>query len=114
MIVALPLPDADQRPLPLRGGRAAAAKARARPPDRAGAVQARARPEIEELTRQKRVPVLVDGDEVIHDSKRILQYLEWKYPKAEREAAKPKPKRTRRRASRRATRRPDKKGSKKT
>jgi hypothetical protein len=38
-----------------------------------------ARPEIEELTRQRRVPVLVDGDEVIHDSKRILQYLEWKY-----------------------------------
>ena len=37
------------------------------------------RPEIEELTRQKRVPVLVDGDEVIHDSKRIVQYLEWKY-----------------------------------
>jgi glutathione S-transferase len=40
-----------------------------------------ARPEIEELTRQKRVPVLVDGDEVIHDSKRILQYLAWKYEK---------------------------------
>ena len=38
-----------------------------------------ARPEIEELTRQQRVPVLVDGDEVIHDSKRILQYLGWKY-----------------------------------
>jgi glutathione S-transferase len=37
------------------------------------------RPEIEELTRQNRVPVLVDGDEVIHDSKRILQYLAWKY-----------------------------------
>jgi glutathione S-transferase len=37
------------------------------------------RPEIEELTRQRRVPVLVDGDEVIYDSKRILQYLEWKY-----------------------------------
>jgi glutathione S-transferase len=37
------------------------------------------RPEIEELTRQRRVPVLVDGDEVIHDSKRILQYLEWKH-----------------------------------
>ena len=33
------------------------------------------RPEIVELTGQKRVPVLVDGDEVIHDSKRILQYL---------------------------------------
>jgi len=39
------------------------------------------RPEIEELTRQNRVPVLVDGDEVIHDSKRILQYLGWKYEK---------------------------------
>jgi glutathione S-transferase len=37
------------------------------------------RPEIEELTRQRRVPVLVDGDEVIHDSKRILQYLDWKH-----------------------------------
>ncbi len=39
----------------------------------------RRRPEIEELTSQRRVPVLVDGDEVIHDSKRILQYLDWKY-----------------------------------
>lgn len=37
------------------------------------------RPEIEELTRQRHVPVLVDGDEVISDSKRILQYLEWAY-----------------------------------
>jgi glutathione S-transferase len=36
----------------------------------------RERPEIEELTGQRRVPVLVDGDEVIHDSKRILQWLE--------------------------------------
>jgi glutaredoxin 3 len=34
------------------------------------------RPEIVELTGQSRVPVLVDGDEVIHDSKRILQYLD--------------------------------------
>jgi glutathione S-transferase len=25
------------------------------------------------------VPVLVDGDEVIHDSKRIVQYLDWKH-----------------------------------
>jgi len=51
-----------------------------------------ARPEIEELTRQSRVPVLVDGDEVIHDSKRILQYLEWRYgkPKAKRRAEKAK------------------------
>ena len=39
------------------------------------------RPEIQELTRQKRVPVLVDGDQVIHDSKRISQYLDWKYRK---------------------------------
>jgi hypothetical protein len=37
------------------------------------------RAEIVELTRQPRVPVLVDGDEVIHDSKRINQYLDWKY-----------------------------------
>jgi glutathione S-transferase len=34
------------------------------------------RPEIVELTGQNRVPVLVDGDEVVHDSKRILQYLD--------------------------------------
>ena len=26
-----------------------------------------------------RVPVLVDGDEVVHDSKRILQYLDHVY-----------------------------------
>lgn len=38
-----------------------------------------ARPEIEELTRQRRVPVLVDGEEVVHDSKRIRQFLDWKY-----------------------------------
>jgi glutathione S-transferase len=37
------------------------------------------RPEIVELTKQSRVPVLVDGDEVIHDSKRIRQYLDWKH-----------------------------------
>ena len=34
------------------------------------------RPEIVELTGQKRVPVLIDGDEVIHDSRRIKQYVE--------------------------------------
>lgn len=37
------------------------------------------RPEIVELTGQKRMPVLVDGDEVIHDSKRIREYVEWRY-----------------------------------
>lgn len=34
------------------------------------------RPEIVELTRQQRVPVLVDGSEIVHDSKRILEYLD--------------------------------------
>lgn len=34
------------------------------------------RPEIVELTGQNRVPVLVEGREVVHDSKRILEYLE--------------------------------------
>jgi glutathione S-transferase len=33
------------------------------------------RPEIEDLTKQRRVPVLVHGEEVIHDSKRIVEYL---------------------------------------
>jgi hypothetical protein len=42
------------------------------------------RPEIEELTGQHRVPVLVDGDEVIHDSRRILQYLDFAYKKPEK------------------------------
>jgi glutathione S-transferase len=37
------------------------------------------RPEIEELTSQRRVPVLVDGDEVVSDSKRIREYLDFRY-----------------------------------
>jgi glutathione S-transferase len=37
----------------------------------------RDRPEIEELTGQRWVPVLVHDDEVIHDSHRILEYLDW-------------------------------------
>ena len=44
-----------------------------------------ARPEVEELTRQRRVPLLVDGDEIVHDSKRIVQYLDWKYGNADSE-----------------------------
>jgi hypothetical protein len=44
-----------------------------------------ARPEIEELTGQNRVPLLVHGDEVIHDSRRIIQYLEWKHRGEDRE-----------------------------
>lgn len=34
------------------------------------------RPEVEDLTRQRQVPVLVHGEEVIHDSKRIVEYLD--------------------------------------
>jgi glutathione S-transferase len=34
------------------------------------------RPEVEDLTKQRAVPVLVHGDEVIHDSRRIVEYLE--------------------------------------
>ena len=45
----------------------------------------RRRPEIEEHTRPRRVPVLVDGDEVIHDSKRIIEYLEWRHGESEGE-----------------------------
>ncbi len=37
----------------------------------------RDRPEIEELTGQRWVPVLVHDAEVIHDSHRILEYLDW-------------------------------------
>jgi hypothetical protein len=37
------------------------------------------RAEIVELTRQRHVPVLVDGDEVISDSHRIRQWLEQAY-----------------------------------
>ena len=36
----------------------------------------RDRPEIEDLTRQRWVPVLVDGEDVIHDSHRIVEYIE--------------------------------------
>ncbi|MBK5115701.1 MAG: glutathione S-transferase N-terminal domain-containing protein, partial [Thermoleophilia bacterium] len=37
------------------------------------------RPEIVELTGQKRVPLLIDGDEIVHDSQRIREYLQWRY-----------------------------------
>lgn len=39
----------------------------------------RHRPEVVELTGQDRVPLLIDGAEVVHDSKRIREYLEWRY-----------------------------------
>jgi glutathione S-transferase len=37
----------------------------------------RDRPEIDELTGQRWVPVLVHDDQVIHDSHRIVEYLDW-------------------------------------
>ena len=37
----------------------------------------RDRDEVIELTGQDRVPVLVTGDEVVNDSHRILEYLDW-------------------------------------
>ena len=44
----------------------------------------RDRPEVEELTSQRYVPVLVLGEDVITDSHRIREHLEWL---AERAAA---------------------------
>jgi len=37
----------------------------------------RDRPEVQELSGQRWVPVLVHGDEVVNDSHRILEYLNW-------------------------------------
>ena len=34
------------------------------------------RPEVEDLTGQRWVPVLVHGEEVIHDSRRIVEYID--------------------------------------
>jgi glutathione S-transferase len=36
----------------------------------------RDRPEVEELSGQRWVPVLVHGDDVIHDSHRIIEYID--------------------------------------
>ncbi len=40
-------------------------------------VMKRDRPEVEDLTGQRWVPVLVHGDEVVHDSHRIVEYVEF-------------------------------------
>jgi glutathione S-transferase len=44
----------------------------------------RDRHEIEDLTGQRYVPVLVHGDEVVHDSHRIVEYLDYVRSGAER------------------------------
>ena len=41
------------------------------------AVRKRDRDEVDELTGQRWVPVLVHGDEVVTDSHRICEYAEW-------------------------------------
>jgi glutathione S-transferase len=45
------------------------------------ALRSRDRDEVDELTGQRRVPVLVLGREVICDSKRISEHLEWTAPR---------------------------------
>lgn len=40
-------------------------------------VKRRDRYEVEDLTGQTWVPVLEIGDEVIHDSRRIRQHIDW-------------------------------------
>jgi glutathione S-transferase len=47
------------------------------------------RPEIVELTKLPYVPLLVDGDEVVNDSRRILQYLDGHYAGEDSESGKP-------------------------
>ena len=42
--------------------------------------RARARDEIDDLTGQRKVPVLELGREVIVDSKRIVEHLRWRTP----------------------------------
>ena len=43
------------------------------------------RAEIVELTGMRYVPVLVDGNEVVNDSHRIRQYLDWRYGEEEQQ-----------------------------
>jgi hypothetical protein len=74
----VPLPEPHQRALPVRGGRPPARQTGARAPHQRFPIVVPA-PEIAELTRQTRVPVLVDGDRGRSRFERILQYLDWKY-----------------------------------
>jgi glutathione S-transferase len=49
-------------------------------------VRKRDRDEVDELTGQRWVPVLVHGDEVVHDSHRIVEFVDW-LESRERESA---------------------------
>jgi glutathione S-transferase len=40
-------------------------------------IRRRDRDEVADLTGQRWVPVLVHGEHVIHDSRRILEYVDW-------------------------------------
>lgn len=40
-------------------------------------IMRRDRQEVDDLTGQRWVPVLVHDEHVIHDSRRIVEYLEW-------------------------------------
>jgi glutathione S-transferase len=40
-------------------------------------IRRRDRDEVDDLTGQRWVPVLIHGDEVIHDSRRIVEYVDW-------------------------------------
>jgi glutathione S-transferase len=40
-------------------------------------VRRRDRDEVEDLTAQRWVPVLIHGDDVVHDSRRIVEFVDW-------------------------------------
>ena len=50
-------------------------------------VRRRDRDEVEELTGQTWVPVLIIGDEVIHESHRICEHIDWLGEREPAEAA---------------------------
>ena len=50
-------------------------------------VRRRDRDEVHDITGQRWVPVLVHGDDVIHDSRRIVEYLDWLDEERDREPA---------------------------
>ena len=76
---AVPLHDADQLAVPVRQGRARAARATgSRSTEVRSRSAARDRPEVEALTDQRRVPVLVIDGEAICDSRRIVEHLEYR------------------------------------